>query len=65
MHQSFETGSYGAEANGNIAGLKCSDLSPNESRQCRRCSGVLISRNKKPEEIAELLARISSVLVGI
>ena len=29
---------------GDIAGLKCRDLTADESRQCRRCAVVLISR---------------------
>ena len=34
----------GAGDTGDIAGLKCRDLTADESRQCRRCAGVLISR---------------------
>ena len=37
-------GSLGAGDSGDIAGPKCMDLTFNESRQCRRCAGVLISR---------------------
>ena len=38
------TGSLGAGDSGDIAGPKCRDLTFDESRQCRRCAGVLISR---------------------
>ena len=38
MHQSFVL-DYGDKA-----GPKCRDLTFDESRQCRRCAGVLISR---------------------
>ena len=34
----------GAGDTGDIAGLNCQDLTADESRQCRRCAGVLISR---------------------
>ena len=34
----------GAEDTGDIAGLKCRDFTTDESRQCRRCAGVLIPR---------------------
>ena len=37
-------GSLGAGDSGEIAGPKCRDLTFDESRQCRRCAGVLISR---------------------
>ena len=37
-------GSLGAGDSGDIAGPKCRDLTFDESRQCRRCAGVLISR---------------------
>ena len=37
-------GSLGAGDSGDIAGPKCRDLTFYESRQCRRCDGVLISR---------------------
>ena len=37
-------GPYGAVDSGDIAGLKCRDLTSDEFRQCRRCTGVLISR---------------------
>ena len=37
-------GSLGAGDSGDIAGPKCRDLTSDESRQCRRCAGVLISR---------------------
>ena len=37
-------GSLGAGDSGDIAGPKCRDLTFDESRQCRRCTGVLISR---------------------
>ena len=37
-------GSLGAGDSGDKAGLKCRDLSFDEPRQCRRCAGVLISR---------------------
>ena len=37
-------GSLGAGDSGNITGPKCRDLTFDESRQCRRCAGVLISR---------------------
>ena len=36
--------SLGAGDSGDIAGPKCRDLTFDESRQCRRCAGVLISR---------------------
>ena len=36
--------SLGAGDSGDIAGTKCRDLTFDESRQCRRCAGVLISR---------------------
>ena len=36
-------GSLGAGDSGDIAGPKCRDLNFDESRQCRRCAGVLIS----------------------
>ena len=36
-------GSLGAGDSGDIAGPKCRDLTFDESRQCRRCAGVLIS----------------------
>ena len=38
-------GSLGAGDSGDIAGPKCRDLTFDESRQCRRCAGVLISRH--------------------
>ena len=38
------SGPLGAGDTGDIAGLKCRDLTADESRQCRRCAGVLISR---------------------
>ena len=34
----------GAGDSGDIAGLKCRDLAADESRQRRRCAGVLVSR---------------------
>ena len=37
-------GSLGAGDSGDIAGPKSRDLTFDESRQCRRCAGVLISR---------------------
>ena len=37
-------GSLGAGDSGDIAGPKCRDLTFDESRHCRRCAGVLISR---------------------
>ena len=37
------SGPLGAWDTGDIAGLKCRDLTADESRQCRRCAGVLIS----------------------
>ena len=37
-------GSLGAGDSGDIAGPKCRDLTFDKSRQCRRCAGVLISR---------------------
>ena len=37
-------GSLGTGYSGDIAGPKCRDLTFDESRQCRRCAGVLISR---------------------
>ena len=37
-------GSIGAGDSGDIAGHKCRDLTFDESRQCRGCAGVLISR---------------------
>ena len=37
-------GSLGAGDSGDIAGLKCRGLTVDESRQCRRYAGVLISR---------------------
>ena len=37
-------GSLGAGDSGDIAGPKCRDLTFDESRQCRRCAKVLISR---------------------
>ena len=37
-------GSLGVGDSGDIAGPKCRDLTFDESRQCRRCTGVLISR---------------------
>ena len=37
-------GSLGAGDSGDIAGPKCRDLTFDESRQCRICAGVLISR---------------------
>ena len=37
-------GSLGAGDSGDIAGPKCRDLTFDASRQCRRCAGVLISR---------------------
>ena len=40
----WNPGPYGAADNGDKAGLKCRDLTSDESRQCRRCAGVLISR---------------------
>ena len=40
------SGPLGAGDTGDIAGLKCRDLTADESRQCRRCAGVLISRLK-------------------
>ena len=40
----FVSGRLGAEDIGDIAGLKCRDFTADESRQCRRCAGVLISR---------------------
>ena len=39
-------GSLGAGDSGDIAGPKCRDLTFDESRQCRRYAGVLISRQK-------------------
>ena len=38
------SGPLGAGDTREIAGLKCLDLTADESRQCRRCAGVLISR---------------------
>ena len=40
----WNAGAYGSADSGDIAGLKCRDLTSDESRQCRRCAGVLISR---------------------
>ena len=40
----WKPGPYGAADSGDIVGLKCRDLTSNESRQYRRCAGVLISR---------------------
>ena len=37
-------GSLGAGDTGDIAGLKCRNLTSDVSRQCRGCAGVLISR---------------------
>ena len=37
-------GPLGAGDIGDIAGLKCRNLTPDVSRQCRGCAGVLISR---------------------
>ena len=37
-------GSLGAGDSGDIGGSKCRDLTFDESRQCGRCAGVLISR---------------------
>ena len=37
-------GSLGSGDSGDIAGPKCRDLTFDESRQCRRCAGVLIFR---------------------
>ena len=41
---------YGAADSGDIAGLKCQDLTSNESQQCRRCAGVLIPRENSREK---------------
>ena len=38
MHQSF------VSPGPVIAGLKCQDFTADESRQCHRCAGALISR---------------------
>ena len=40
----FIPGSLEAGDSGDIAGPQCRDLTVDESRQCRRCAGVLISR---------------------
>ena len=40
----WNPGPYGAADSVDIAGLKCWDLTSDESRQCRRCAGVLHSR---------------------
>ena len=40
----WNPGPYGAADSGDIAGLKCRDLTSDESRQYRRCAGVLITR---------------------
>ena len=40
----WNSGPYGAEDSGDIAGLKYRDFTSNESWQFRRCPGVLISR---------------------
>ena len=40
----WNPGPYGAADSGATAGLKCRDLTSDESRQCRRCARVLISR---------------------
>ena len=40
MYQSFVSQAHTLD----IAGLKCRDLTPDESQQCRRGAGVLISR---------------------
>ena len=37
-------GPLGAGDTGDIAGLKCRNLTSDVSRQCRGCAGVLISR---------------------
>ena len=37
-------GPPGAGDTGDIAGLKCRNLTSDVSRQCRGCAGVLISR---------------------
>ena len=37
-------GPHGAGDTGDIAGLKCQNLTSDVSRQCRGCAGVLISR---------------------
>ena len=37
------SGPLGDEDTGDIGGLKCQDLTSDESRQCRTCAGVLIS----------------------
>ena len=51
--QNFETfnapvicnpGPLGAGDTGDLAGLKCRDLTSEVARQCRGCAGVLISR---------------------
>ena len=38
------SGPLGAGDTGDIAGLKGRDITADESRQCRRCAGVLLSR---------------------
>ena len=40
----WNPGPYGAADSGDIAEFKCRDLTSDESQQCRRRAGVLISR---------------------
>ena len=48
MHQSFETPAPRGPRIVGTAGLKCWDLTSDESQQCWRCAGVLISPLKYP-----------------
>ena len=66
-------GSLGVGVSWGIAGPKCRDLTFDESRQCRRCAGVLISRhikfmlysnNKGKAQPAHLYSLISSCFVA-
>ena len=66
-------GSLGAGDSGDIVGPKCRDLTFDESRQCRRCAGVLISRhyqfmpysyNKGEAQPVHLHSLISSCFVA-
>ena len=50
MHLSFETP---VPTWPGIAGLKCHDLTSDESWQCRRCAGVLISRQMRQHVFAK------------
>ena len=53
-------GSLGAGDSRDIAGPKCRDLTFDESRQCRRCAGLIISRqNANLSHILETRGKLS------